>query len=85
MPEIWPEHIEWDEQNLEHATRHGVSADEIDQVLTGGPEYNRNKKGRSGDLLATGLTRGGRAVVVVVEWRPADAVVRPITAWEVGA
>ncbi|MEU8818642.1 hypothetical protein [Actinoplanes sp. NPDC048796] len=85
VPEIWPEHIEWDDHNLEHATRHGVSAAEVDQVLNSGPKYYRNRKGRSGDLVAIGLTRGGRTVVVVVEWRPATAVMRPITAWEEGA
>lgn len=26
--------IEWDDANMEHATAHGVSVDEIEQVIT---------------------------------------------------
>lgn len=81
-PALWPEGIEWDDGNLEHATAHGVSADEIDQVLANDPVYRRNKRGRSADFLAYGATDGGRRVVVAVEWRRANRVMRPITAWE---
>ena len=84
MPELWPEGTEWDEHNLRHATAHGISADEIDQVIANGPVYRRNKRGRSADYLAAGNTDGGRRVVVAFEWRPAIRRVRPITAWEAG-
>lgn len=82
MPELWPEGTEWDEHNLSHATAHGVSAEEIDQVVANGPVYRRNKRGRAADYLAIGTTDGGRNVVVAVEWRAATRRVRPITAWE---
>lgn len=82
MPELWPEGSEWDDRNLMHATAHGVSADEIDQVIANGPVYRRNKRGRSADYLAFGVTDGGRRVVVAVEWRASVRLVRPITAWE---
>lgn len=82
MPELWPEGTEWDEGNLAHATAHGISADEIDQVIANGPAYRRNKRGRSADYLAFGITDGGRRVVVAVEWRQATRRIRPITAWE---
>lgn len=82
MPEIWPEAIEWDEGNLSHATTHGVTAEEIEQVIVNGPTYRRNKRGRAADLLAFGVTDGGRAVVVAIVWDATRQVVRPITAWE---
>lgn len=82
MPEVRPEGIAWDDGNLLHATAHGVSADEIDQAIANEPVYRRNKRGRSADFLAYGVTDGGRRVVVAVEWRHAARVVRPITAWE---
>lgn len=47
MPELWPEGTEWDDGNLGHATAHGISAAEIDQVIANGPVYRRNKRGRS--------------------------------------
>jgi uncharacterized DUF497 family protein len=61
-----PEYIEWDEANREHATRHGVSVEEITEVLLSNPTIRRNRKGRSGDYFALGTTDGGRKVVVVV-------------------
>ena len=74
--------IEWDENNERHATRHGVSADEIEQMLRNGPIFRRNRKGRSGDLQAIGKTDGGRHVLAIVAWRSETRVIRPITAWE---
>lgn len=82
VPEVRPEGIEWDDVNLRHATAHGVGAAEIEQVIANGPRYRRNRRGRSADYLATGLTDGGRRVVVAVEWRATTRLVRPITAWE---
>lgn len=84
MPELWPEGVEWDDNNHIHATQHGISADEIDQVIANGPVYRRNKRGRSADYLASGTTDGGRRVVVAVVWLAATCRVRPITAWEEG-
>lgn len=77
-----PEDIEWDDANREHATRHGVTVEEITQALLNAPTVRRNRKGRSGDYYASGMTDGGRAITVVVAWGPTRRVLRPITAWE---
>jgi uncharacterized DUF497 family protein len=77
-----PDDIDWDEDNREHATRHGISADEITQALLNQPTIHRNRKGRSGDYYALGTTDGGRKIVVVLAWDADRRVVRPITAWE---
>lgn len=77
-----PEDIEWNEANREHATRHGISVDEITQMLQNGPTVRRNRKGRSGDYYVLGDTDGGRHIVAVVAWDTNRQVVRPITAWE---
>lgn len=79
---IDPDAIEWDDANLEHATRHGVSADEIEQVLLRRPSVHRNKRGRSGDFIAYGDTEGGRRVAVVFTYYPDRRMVRPIASWE---
>ncbi len=79
---IDPDDIEWDDSNSEHATRHGVTVDEITQVLLNNPRVHRNRKGRSGDVIVLGATDGGRRIVVVVAWQMDRRVVRPITAWE---
>jgi len=82
VPEVWPEAIEWDDRNTAHATAHGVSVEEIEQVIVNGPTYRQNKRGRAADLLAFGTTDGGRPVVVAVAWDAAHRSIRPITAWE---
>lgn len=79
---IAPEDIEWDDSNSEHATRHGVTIDEVTQALLNGPSVHRNRKGRAGDLYVVGEADGGRRIVVVVAWDTGRRVVRPITAWE---
>ncbi len=75
------EAVEWDESNEAHATRHGVSVAEIEQVLAARPVFRPDRRG-SGDYLAEGVTDGGRRVRVVVAHDPARRVMRPITAWE---
>jgi uncharacterized DUF497 family protein len=78
---VW-EAVEWDEHNEAHATRHGVSVAEIEQVLAAGPGLRPDRRGR-GDFLADGSTEAGRRVRVVVVFDPTRRVLRPITAWEV--
>jgi uncharacterized DUF497 family protein len=73
--------VEWDESNEAHATRHGVSVAEIEQVLAAGPVFRPDRRG-SGDYLAEGVTDGGRRVRVAVAHDPTRRVLRPITAWE---
>jgi uncharacterized DUF497 family protein len=69
------------EHNEAHATRHGVSVTEIEQVLVAGPLFRPDRRG-SGDFLAEGTTDCGRRVRVVVTYEPTQRVLRPITAWE---
>jgi hypothetical protein len=76
--------IEWDDDNLEHATRHGVSEIEIEQAIANATVGQRNKRGRSGDVRIDSTTDGGRRIVVIGAHDPARRVLRPITAWEVG-
>ncbi len=54
---IAPEDIEWDDSNSEHATRHGVTIDEVTQALLNGPSVHRNRKGRAGPLCRRGDRR----------------------------
>ncbi len=73
------EQVDWDEANLEHATRHGVSATEIEQAI-GNAE--RAMRGKAPDRrLLRSQTDGGRRVAVVVQLLDRGRV-RPITAWE---
>lgn len=76
------DHIEWDDANIEHATRHGVSMTEIEQVIDNAETVQRNRRHRSGDVRFQAKTDAGRPVVVVAAYDPARDAVRAITAWE---
>lgn len=75
------EQFEWDESNLDHATRHGVSASEIEQAIENATHARQGRTGGSDRLMVEARTDGGRQVRVIIQVKP-GAVVRPITAWE---
>jgi hypothetical protein len=68
--------------NTDHATRHGVSGDEIVQVFANQPRISRNWKNRSAVYSAVGCTEGGRPVRVNFRYHAPSRSARPISAWE---
>lgn len=74
--------IEWDDDNIVHATGHGISIIEIEQAVANATTGRRNKRGGSGDIRIDSVTDGGRKVVVIGGHDPARGLFRPITAWE---
>lgn len=76
------EFVEWDDDNIEHATRHGVSVIEVEQAIANATTVRRNKRGGSGDVRLDAVTAGGRRVVVIAAYDPIRRSLRPITAWE---
>jgi uncharacterized DUF497 family protein len=83
VPRIEIDAVEWNAANEDHATRHGVSVREIEAILGLVTVASKNRKGRSGDYYADGVTPGGRRIRVVFAYRPGTRTARPITAWEV--
>ena len=71
--------IEWDEHNLDHATRR-LTAAEIEQAIWNADRILPHRK-HPGRALFGSVTDGGKAVVVIVQI--VDDGVRPITGWEV--
>jgi hypothetical protein len=78
--------IVWDEFNLDHIARHGVTPWEVEEVLTvsgyeARPHKKRNKMAKYRNrYLVTGQTIGGRNLLVVVDLIDRDHV-RPATAF----
>jgi hypothetical protein len=70
--------IEWDEHNLDHATRR-LTAAEIEQAIWNADRMFSHRA-HPGRTLFRSMTDGGKAVVVIVEI-VGDGV-RPITGWE---
>ncbi len=73
------DHIEWDEGNLEHATRHGLSEADIEQAIWNATGWHRHNKVVDRRLIRS-VTDGGKRVLVIVQI-VRDGV-RPITGWE---
>lgn len=75
--------FQWDTHNLDHALRHGVSREEIEEVLT---EARLVRRGRSGVYVGYGQTLDGRYVLVVFDYRGREEArpfsARPMTSQE---
>lgn len=67
------------EDALEHLARHGVTAEEIEQVFDNGPAWMKNKKERRANWRMIGYTDGGRALDIKVLWDEDRGALLPIT------
>ncbi len=79
--------LQIDEWNKREYAAHGVSTDEVFQVLDKGPVFLRNSKGHAATILMIGPTGGGRLLTIPLQpineqeglWRPATAFdARPV-------
>lgn len=66
--------------NVQHIAQHGVTKDEVEEVLTAPSGYDHSDS--SGRPIAFGMTSTGKMLVVVYEEIEAG-VVYPVTAYEV--
>ncbi len=73
--------FDWDEANLGHCSKHGLTREEIESVLRGAPRvafdigHSTEQEAR---LLAVGRTASGRAAFVVFTIR--RGLLRPLNA-----
>jgi len=73
--------FDWDKGNIQHIARHGVTPDEVEQVLWNDPlDIDFNAIGGEERWTSIGHTNLLRVLLVV--WSMRDASVRPITALE---
>ena len=71
--------FEWDEGNTLHLElRHGLTAEEAEEVFANRPLYRRTQKKH---YVAFGPTFAGRYLTIVFEWRE-KGLVRVITGWD---
>ena len=72
--------FDWDDANIGHIARHGVTPDEVEQVFKNRPLVMLATQKRGGEtrVLCAGLTDGGRALQFVYTLRRGR--VRVITA-----
>jgi hypothetical protein len=70
--------LNWDDNNIEHITRHGVAPQEVEDVCFGFHIYVRESGQR---YVISGQSISGRYLNVVIE-RIGKGIFRPITAFE---
>lgn len=74
--------LEWDETNLEHCTRHGLTAEIAESIRSKAPEFFREtRKGRTGTHAMVGPSADGRSWTVKMIRTNRQGVWRPITGW----
>jgi hypothetical protein len=71
--------IEWDEHNLDHATKR-LTAAEIEQAIWNADQMILHREYADRGLFRS-VTDGGKSVVVIVQILQHGGV-RPITGWE---
>jgi hypothetical protein len=59
--------LQIDEWNKREYAAHGVSIDEVFQVLDKGPVFLRNSKGHAATILMIGPTGGGRFLTIPLQ------------------
>jgi len=57
--------ISWDQDTVDHISRHGVSPEEVEDLLFKDDELPVIMRGREGRYLTYGKTQGGRYLLVV--------------------
>jgi len=71
--------FEWDDNNIEHITEHGVSPDEVEDVAFDNDPWIR--KGRKGTRYMLGYTIAGRYLFVVYNLK-GKGIARVITSMD---
>lgn len=74
----------FDEHNEAEMARHGVVADEVDQLKWNRRVVSGNPRGEAGGLLLIGETDGGRMLTVPLAPTDDPTTWRPATAFDAG-
>jgi hypothetical protein len=59
------EKISWDEETIDHISKHSVSPEEVEEALFNEIDSPLIMRGKEGRYLAYGKTNGGRLLLVV--------------------
>ena len=83
--DIEVEALEWDEENVGHLAKHGVTQAAAESVLVIAPRFFENLEGRGGTHVMIGPDSDGRYLYVSIA--ESDIYVgfwRPVTGWPLG-
>jgi len=78
---VGPWELEWDDANVEHLERHGISAEEEEEVLEGRVVRRRGGADAPDRFRVLGRTVSGRYLTLICQ-RSQSGIVRPFTGWD---
>lgn len=73
--------FEWDDDNLDHLARHGITPEEVEELFEGPVVRRRGGTDAPDRFRVLGRTAAGRYLAMVYQER-ARGVVRPFTGWD---
>lgn len=75
------ESFEWDQANIDHVGRRGITEEQVEAVVDGRYLMVVNKRSGSGDYRLIGRDPSGRFLTVVIAATSSPSRWRPVTAW----
>ena len=82
MPRITIYFLEFDDENINHISGHGITPEEIEQLTGNDYITARNPRAPQDRIFMIGRTDGGRVLTLVLEATRDDVVWRPVTGWD---
>jgi hypothetical protein len=77
--------IEWDDTNIDHIAEHGLSMDEVEDVIRNANNIQGRSRSSGRPFLRDETSTGKSIVVIYERYKDGrDVIIRPITAYEVG-
>jgi hypothetical protein len=73
--------FEIDDDNRDKFASHGLTGEQVDEVLGNRFVVVRNRRGRRAPYLLIGRDNGGRCITIPIEPTTDPVVWRPVTAW----
>jgi hypothetical protein len=81
---IDPDDLDFDQENIDHLARHGVTMKDAFEVLYNAPRFFLNQPNRTGTHVMVGPDLEGRFFLISIEPTQREGVWRPVTAWKLG-
>jgi uncharacterized protein len=73
--------FEWDDDNVEHLARHGITPDEVEELFDGLTVRRRGGTDARDRVRVLGRTAAGRYLALIVQQK-SHGVIRPFTGWD---
>ena len=73
--------FEWDDDNVDHLARHGITPDEVEELFEATVIQRRGGTDAPDRVRVLGRTGAGRYLAIIYQKKP-GGVIRPFTGWD---